>query len=91
MELSAVEALIDSEAEAEGVAVDKEPRQGGQPWQPLKFTGLPPTVRSVAAESPAVEESIEEGGGEGRERALEINKLMLVERSGVERSFPCFL
>jgi hypothetical protein len=30
-------------------------------------------VRPVAAESPAVEESIEEGGGEGRERALEIN------------------
>jgi hypothetical protein len=36
---------------------------GGRPRQPLKFTDLPPTVRPVAAESPAVEESIEEGRG----------------------------
>ncbi len=74
MELSAVEALIDSEAEAEGAAVNEEPRQGGQPQRPLKFTGLPPTVRPVAAESPAVGGSIAEGGGEGRECASEINK-----------------
>jgi hypothetical protein len=74
VELSAVEALIDSEAEAEGAAVNEEPRQGGQPRWPLKFTGLLPTVQPVAAESPAVEESIKEGEGEGRERASEINK-----------------
>jgi hypothetical protein len=39
---------------------------GGRPRRPLKFTvtGLPPTVRPVAAELPAVvEESIEEEGG----------------------------
>jgi hypothetical protein len=36
---------------------------GGRPRQPLKFTDLPPTVRPVAAEPPAVEESIEEEGG----------------------------
>jgi hypothetical protein len=30
-------------------------------------------VQLVTAESPAVEESIEEGGGEVKERALEIN------------------
>ena len=36
---------------------------GGRPQRPLKFTDLPPTVRPVAAESPAVEESIEEEGG----------------------------
>jgi hypothetical protein len=46
---------------------------GGWPRRPLKFTDLPPTVQPVMAESPAVEESIEEGGGEVKERALEIN------------------
>ena len=47
---------------------------GGQLRRPLKFTvtGLPPTVRPFAAESPAVEESIEEGGGGAS--ASKINK-----------------
>ena len=41
---------------------------GGRPRHPLKFTvtGLPPTVRPVAAEPPNVDKSIEEeGGGSG--------------------------
>ena len=36
----------------------------GWPLQPLKFTDLPPTVRPVVAEPPAVEESIEECFGD---------------------------
>ncbi len=43
---------------------------GGRPRQPLKFTDLPPTVWPVAAEPPAVEESIKE---EGRECTSEMN------------------
>jgi hypothetical protein len=40
---------------------------GGRPRRPLKFTatGLPPTVRPFAAESPAVEESTRRRGGVG--------------------------
>ena len=44
---------------------------GGRPRHPLKFTvtGLPPTVRPVAAEPPNVDKSIEEeGGGSGLRR-----------------------
>jgi hypothetical protein len=46
-------------------------------------------VQPVVAESPAVEESIKEGGGEGRECAWEINNRVNVLVGCGEREWEC--